>query len=59
MASTKQLTVPSPPSATGMPSTRQPGNSFGTDVRAMAQISWLDSVPLKESEMTMIFFILI
>ena len=56
MASTKHSTVPSPPSATGTVTTWHSGKNRGTDWRAMSQISKLDRVPLKESEMTMHFF---
>ena len=57
MAWTKHSTVPSPPSATGTVTTWHWGKNLGMDSRAMEQISRLERVPLKESEMTIHFFI--
>ena len=57
-AQTKQSTVPSPPSATGMVSTSQPGIWRLTVFSAIWQNSSADMVPLNESGMIIHFFIL-
>ena len=54
-ASRKQSTVPSPPSATGRPVTRQPGICSAKQPAAIRAASALPSVPLNESVMTKTF----
>ena len=54
----KASTLPSPPSATGMDRTSQPGNRASMRDFIMAQISAEDSVPLNESGISTAFFII-